>query len=76
MEDDKPIVEEDNYKAIKEEIDLLKEKRNITCLLSVIVKQVTTTKYNKRVRPREFELDNLVLRRVDVGGRNAVAVNS
>lgn len=76
MEDEKPIVKEDNYKAIKVEIDLLKEKRNITSLLSVIVKQVTTTKYNKRARPRDFKLDNLVLRRVDVGGRNAVAVNS
>lgn len=62
-----PLVKEDNSKAIREEIDLVEEKMNSSPLLSTIAKQAKTSKYNKRVRPQEFKLNNLVFKCVDVG---------
>lgn len=63
--------EEDNSKAIREEVDFLEEKRVGIALMSVIVKHVTTTKYMKQVQPREFKPNGLVLRCADVGGKNS-----
>lgn len=40
-------------------------------LNSTIIKQSTIARYNKHVRPREFQGVDLVLRRADVGGKNA-----
>jgi len=39
-------------------------------MIEVSIKQATTTRYNRKVRPRDLDLGDLVLRRVDMGNKN------
>lgn len=62
---------EENNIVINEEVDLFEEKKKIlSAFISAIVKQTMTAKYIRRVRPREFQARDLILRRVDIGGKN------
>lgn len=44
-----PLFEEDNVRAIREEVDLLEERRPFSSLMCVAIKEETTTRFNKRV---------------------------
>jgi len=54
-----------------EELDLIDESRNFIALGKAAIKQATTTRYNMKVRPKDFDLGDLVLWREDVGNKNA-----
>lgn len=56
---------------VMEELDYIYEIRNFAAPTEVAIKQDMTTQYNRRVRPRDFDPGHLVLRRVDVGNKNA-----
>ena len=47
------------------------EDKNFDVLTEAVVKQSTTTKYNQKVKLRDFRTGDLILRRTDVGRRNA-----
>ncbi|MCH80778.1 gypsy retrotransposon integrase-like protein [Trifolium medium] len=49
----------------------IEETRNYASLTEAAVKKATTTKYNKKVKSRDFLLRDLVLRRANMGGKNA-----
>jgi len=45
-----------------EKLDFTVESMNFAALTEVAIKQVTTTRYNKKVRSRDFNMGDLVLR--------------
>lgn len=47
------------------------DRRVETTIISAIIKKKAVTKFNKRVRPREFQLEDLVLRHVDARGKHS-----
>ncbi|MCI58566.1 hypothetical protein A2U01_0079821, partial [Trifolium medium] len=66
-----PLSQEENVESLREELDLSDEARDWVILTEVVIKQRMTTKYNKKVSPRRFNIGDLVLRRVDIGLKNA-----
>lgn len=62
--------EEENDKALREELDLLEERRAVAHVREEAAKQRAAAKYNKKVIPRKLQVGDLVLRRADIGGRN------
>ncbi|KAI9092531.1 hypothetical protein K1719_027659 [Acacia pycnantha] len=63
--------EEENSAAIFVELDLVDEVRIATHCRDLVAKQFISTRYNKKVRPQSFEKGGLVLRRADIGNKNA-----
>ncbi|MCH88632.1 hypothetical protein A2U01_0009523 [Trifolium medium] len=61
----------ENSQSIREELNFLEETRNYASLTGAAVKKATTTKYNKKVKLKDFLLRDLVLRRANMGGKNA-----
>lgn len=57
----------ENEHAVREDLDLVEEIRNQASLREIMVKQRMATRFNKNVIPREFEIGDLDLRRVDTG---------
>jgi len=45
-----------------EELDFIDKLRNFVALTEAAIKHVTPTRYNRKVRPKEFSLGDLVLR--------------
>lgn len=66
-----PLPKEENNRAIREKIDLLEEKRTFVAFNCAIIKQATTFRYNRHVRPRELQMEDFVLRKVNITGKNA-----
>lgn len=60
-----------NNAALREEVDLLEEKRLKASLTSANVQQTTTSRYKCHVRHKEFPPWDLVLRRTDIRDENA-----
>ncbi|KAI9083717.1 hypothetical protein K1719_034306 [Acacia pycnantha] len=63
--------EEENSNAIVVELDLIDEVRIAAHCRDLAAKQLISTRYNKKVRPWYFDKGSLVLRRVDIGNKNA-----
>ncbi|KAI9126799.1 hypothetical protein K1719_002395 [Acacia pycnantha] len=63
--------EEENNDAIAVELDLIDEVRIAAHCRDLAAKQLLSTRYNKNVRPRSFDKGSLVLRRADIGNKNA-----
>ncbi|XP_061343778.1 uncharacterized protein LOC133289797 [Gastrolobium bilobum] len=63
--------EQQNNKLLTEELDLVDEARVTAHCRDMMSKQQTTTKYNKKVRLRIFEKNDLVLSKADIGNKNA-----
>ncbi|XP_061362992.1 uncharacterized protein LOC133306646, partial [Gastrolobium bilobum] len=63
--------EQQNSKMLTEELHLVDEARVTAHCRNMMAKQQTAAKYNKKVRPRNFEKNDLVLRRADIGNKNA-----
>ncbi|KAI5427336.1 hypothetical protein KIW84_032670 [Lathyrus oleraceus] len=59
-----------NGKEIREEADLLEEKRMVAAFTSTIARKSATPGYGFRVRPREFNIEDLGLRRVEIEKKN------
>ncbi|KAI9109814.1 hypothetical protein K1719_018855 [Acacia pycnantha] len=57
--------------AIAIELDLVDEVRIAAHCRDLAAKQLISTRYNKKVRPRGFDKGSLVLRRADIGNKNA-----
>lgn len=51
-------------------MNFLGDNRTFIAFMNVVVKQVDATKYNKWFTSWEFKLEDLVLRGVNVGGKN------
>lgn len=66
-----PLLVGDNNIEIKEEINLLDEKRILTTSTSTTIKQTMVFRYNWCVQPREFQIGDLVLQRINIGRENA-----
>lgn len=64
------LFEEDNSWAIIEEVDLKEEIRTYSALMTVFVKQDTTTWSNRQVRPHEFQFRDIFWRHDDFGSKN------
>lgn len=65
MKDESPLPKKYNMKTIRKELDLIEEKRFFTTITSVTLKQVAAAKYNKKVRPYNYQPDNLILHMAD-----------
>ncbi|KAI9128559.1 hypothetical protein K1719_000042 [Acacia pycnantha] len=63
--------EESNSKALATEMELVDEVRTTAHCRDMAAKQLIAAKYNREVRPRAFDRGDLVLRRADVGNKNA-----
>jgi hypothetical protein len=63
--------EEPNSDALMTELDLIDEARILAHCRDLTAKQLITAKYNRKVNPRSFNRGNLVLRRADIGNKNA-----
>ncbi|KAK4253968.1 hypothetical protein QN277_009408 [Acacia crassicarpa] len=63
--------EPENSKVIMVELDLIDEARLTAHCQELATKQLIVTCYNKKVRPRSFRKGDLVLRRADIGNKNA-----
>jgi hypothetical protein len=66
-----PVNHVANAEATLDELDFIDESRNFAALTEAAIKQVTATRYNRKVRPRYFDLRDLVLHRADVDNKNA-----
>lgn len=66
-----PLNREDNEQARRQELDLTQEVREQAALAEVVVKKRIAKQYNAKVFARNFEIDDLVLRRADIGAKNA-----
>ncbi|XP_061375189.1 uncharacterized protein LOC133317342 [Gastrolobium bilobum] len=64
--------EQQNNKLLTAELDLADEARVAAHCRDMMAKWQMTVRYNKKVRPRIFEKDDLVPRRVDIGNKNAI----
>lgn len=62
---------EGNEQLLRDDLDGVEEKREMACIWEVALKQRVASKYNTWVITRRFEEGDLVLRRVDVGIKNA-----
>ncbi|MDV3201089.1 MAG: hypothetical protein Q8877_02690 [Sweet potato little leaf phytoplasma] len=62
---------ETNDTLMKEDLILSEEVREISEVRDGKAKLQRAKQYNKRVLPREFEVGDLVLRRADIGLKNA-----
>ncbi|KAI9126512.1 hypothetical protein K1719_002108 [Acacia pycnantha] len=60
-----------NSEALLAELDLVDEVRVTVHCRDIAAKQLIAARYNKRVRPRSFQLGDLVLRRADIRNKNA-----
>ncbi|XP_061338845.1 uncharacterized protein LOC133285605 [Gastrolobium bilobum] len=65
------VTEVTNNQHLKEALDLLDEVRRYAAHNDRQTKERSATYYNKKVIPRIFEEKDLVLRRADVGNKNA-----
>ncbi|XP_061344701.1 uncharacterized protein LOC133290607 [Gastrolobium bilobum] len=65
------VTEIDNTQNLKEALDLLDELRRSAAESDRHSKEKSATYYNKKVIPRSFQEKDLVLRRTDVGNKNA-----
>jgi len=65
-----PLDHNTNVEATLEELDFMDESRNNVALTKAASKQATATRYNRKVRPRDFDPRDLVLQRADVGNKN------
>ena len=63
--------QESNDDALKTSLDLIDEIRVTAHCRELAAKQLLAAKYNRKVRPRAFNRGNLVLRRADIGNKNA-----
>ncbi|KAI9116999.1 hypothetical protein K1719_011998 [Acacia pycnantha] len=64
--------EEENNDAIAVDLDLVDEVRIAAHCRDLAAKQLISTRYNRKVRPRSFGKGSLVLRRADNGNKNAI----
>ncbi|KAK4258273.1 hypothetical protein QN277_007738 [Acacia crassicarpa] len=64
--------EEGNNEAIMVELDLIDETRVAAHCRDLATKQLLAARYNGKIRPRSFQKGDLVLRRADIGNKNAV----
>lgn len=62
---------QENTQAIQEELDLAEEIWSQASLREVVIKKKMATRFNKKVILRSFEIADLVLRRADIGLKNA-----
>ena len=60
-----------NDNAIAVELDLVDEVRATAHLRDLAAKQLLAARYNRKVNPWSFKKNDLVLRRVDIGNKNA-----
>ena len=60
-----------NQEILREELDLMDEVRELAWLTKISRKQRVAQRYNAKVVKREFEVDDLVLRRASIGLKNA-----
>ena len=60
-----------NQEILREELDLVDEVRELVRLTEMSRKQRVAQRYNPKVVKREFVVDDLVLRRVSIGLKNA-----
>ncbi|KAI9125272.1 hypothetical protein K1719_003888 [Acacia pycnantha] len=60
-----------NSNALATELELVDEVRTTAHFRDMVAKQLIAAKYNRMVRPRTFDRGDLVLRRADVGNKNA-----
>ncbi|KAI9128684.1 hypothetical protein K1719_000167 [Acacia pycnantha] len=60
-----------NSRALATELELVDEVRTTAHCQDIATKQLMAAKYNRKVRPRAFDRGDLVLRRADVGNKNA-----
>ena len=60
-----------NDDALKTDLDLIDEIRVAAHCRELTAKRLLAAKYNRKVRPRSFNRGNLVLRRADIGNKNA-----
>ncbi|XP_061352166.1 uncharacterized protein LOC133297114 [Gastrolobium bilobum] len=60
-----------NSEALTVELDLLDECRENARYKNMMAKRLVTARFNKMVRPRSFQSNDLVLRRADIGNKNA-----
>ncbi|KAI9083344.1 hypothetical protein K1719_034710 [Acacia pycnantha] len=67
----KALQEEENNEALAAELDLIDEVRVTTHYHDMATKQLIAARFNKKVKPRSFEKGDLVLRRADIGNKNA-----
>ncbi|XP_061340646.1 uncharacterized protein LOC133287105 [Gastrolobium bilobum] len=62
---------EENSKKMAVELDLINETRVMAHCKNFAAKQLVANWFNKKVKSRSFVVGDLVLRRADIGGRNA-----
>jgi len=67
----RPLDHNANVEANLEELDYIEKTWNFAALIEAAIKQATTTRYNRRVRPRDFDPGDLVLCQADVGNKNS-----
>jgi len=60
-----------NVDTTLEELDYIDETRNFAALTEAAIKQATATQNYRKVRPRDFNPVDLILRQADVGNKNA-----
>ncbi|KAK4262420.1 hypothetical protein QN277_027982 [Acacia crassicarpa] len=60
-----------NNEALMIELDLIDEGRVTAHYRDIATKQLIAAKYNRKVRPRSFDKGDLLLRRAEVGNKNA-----
>ena len=60
-----------NDNAIAVELDLVDEVRATAHLRDLAAKQLLAARYNRKVNPWSFKKNDLVLRRADIGNKNA-----
>ena len=66
-----PINHNANIETTLGEPNFIDESRNLTALTETAIKKDITTRYDRKVRPRDFESGNVVPHRADVGNKNA-----
>jgi len=60
----------ENEEALREELDLVEEKRDQAYLRMAAYKQRASQYYNKRVKRRSFQVGELVLKAVNRSSKN------
>ncbi|MED6167199.1 hypothetical protein PIB30_000449 [Stylosanthes scabra] len=67
---------EENNLHREDDIDLIYEVREEARMRQQAATELLAARYNKKVKNRELEEGDLVLRRADIGGKNADAYAS
>lgn len=62
------LQEKGKGRTIKEETGLLEEKMMISSFTSIVIKQTTTSRYDRCILPREFKIRDLVLQIANIWG--------